>query len=211
MAVDQTEPVTSALRYISHPNVLIDPDVPVPDWSLNAEGQRRAQAMTTMAWTASIGRIISSDETKARMTADILAAALGLEVEVRPETGEIDRSATGYLSHERHSELARRLFAEPDVSAEGWETATDAQARVVSALTDVLAAPPADETSDVAVIGHGGVGTLLYCHLAGLGIDVVHDQPGQGHFWTYNRASQQVQHTWQAIDHDGLTDADQPN
>jgi hypothetical protein len=40
---------------------------------------------------------------------------------------------------------------------------------------------------------------------------VVHDQPGQGHFWTYNRASQQVQHTWQAIDHDGLTDADQPN
>jgi broad specificity phosphatase PhoE len=133
VAVDQTEPVTSALRYISHPNVLIDPDVPVPDWSLNAEGQRRAQAMTTMAWTASIGRIISSNETKARMTADILAAALGLEVEVRPETGEIDRSATGYLSHERHSELARRLFAEPDVSAEGWETATDAQARVVSA------------------------------------------------------------------------------
>lgn len=207
MAVDQNEAVTSPLRYISHPNVLIDPDVPVPQWSLNAEGEQRARVMTTMAWTASIGRIISSDETKARMTADILAAALGLEVEVRPETGEIDRSATGYLSHDRHHELAQRLFAEPDVSAEGWETAVDAQARVVAALADVLAAPPTAATPGVAVVGHGGVGTLLYCHLAGLEIDLGHDQPGQGHFWTYDRTTQQMQHSWQAIDHDGEIDS----
>ena len=56
------------------------------------------------------------------------------------------------------------------------------------------------------MIGHGGVGTLLYCHLAGLPIDAVHDQPGQGHFWTYDRATALVLHPWLAIDHDGSAD-----
>ena len=50
------------------------------------------------------------------------------------------------------------------------------------------------------VVGHGGVGTLLYCHLARLGIDRGHDQPRQGNYWSYDRRSGRVLHPWRPID-----------
>jgi len=76
----------------------------------------------------------------------------------------IDRSATGYLPAAEHERVADALFAHPDVSASGWETATGAQARIGGALDDVLSAAATD--GDIAVIGHGAVGTLWWCHLS---------------------------------------------
>jgi broad specificity phosphatase PhoE len=74
----------------------------------------------------------------------------------------------------------------------------DAQARVVAALDDLLALD--DARHDVAVIGHGGVGTLWWCHLAAESIDRRWDQPGQGHFFTVERASRRPLHHWVRID-----------
>lgn len=184
------------LRYISHPNVHIDPNVEVPKWHLSDQGRRRATAMLDQPWVGDITRVISSDETKARETASLLAGHLGLDIEVRPATREVDRSATGFVAGEVHAALAARLFAEPDRSADGWETAAHAQRRMVDALADLLA----DDAGDIAVVGHGGVGTLVLCHLAGDAIDQRHDQPGQGHYWTYDRSSAAVVHRWVPID-----------
>ena len=184
------------LRYITHPDVEIDPDLPVPTWGLSAEGRRRAAVMVTQTWARSLGSVVSSSETKALQTARLLADHLGIEVEVRPSTGEIDRSATGFVSEGRHEELADRFFSEPGSSAEGWETAHDAQNRIVEAVADLVT----DSEHDVAVVGHGAVGTLLMCHLAGLVIERRHDQPGQGHFWTLDRATRRLLHGWRPID-----------
>jgi broad specificity phosphatase PhoE len=186
----------SHLVYVSHPNVQIDPAVPVPDWGLSAEGRRRTQLMLGQVWISSIGRVVSSPERKARETADLIADHLGLEVEVRAATGEIDRSSTGFVSHERHEALADRLFGEPDLSADGWETARDAQSRIVTALDDLLV----DDGGSDVVVGHGGVGTLLFCHLARLDIARQHDQPGQGHHWAFDRSSGAVVHRWRPVD-----------
>ncbi|MFT7649139.1 MAG: broad specificity phosphatase PhoE [Candidatus Poriferisodalaceae bacterium] len=191
----------SVLRYISHPAVNIDPDVPVPDWGLSPEGQLQAEAMLEQPWVASITRIISSSERKALEAAEVLANYLELEVEIRPETGETDRSSTGYVSDKRHEALADQFFASPTESAEGWETALDAQLRMVDALRDLIRRPPRNETrlGDVAVIGHGGVGTLLMTHLAGLETSREHDQPGAGHYWSLNRRTGDVLHHWLPI------------
>ena len=190
----------AVLRYLSHPQVTVDPDVPVPRWSLSPEGRRRVEIMAEeQPWVATLGRVVSSGETKARQTARLLARRLGpdVEVEVRPETGEIDRSATGFVSPGEHEELADALFAQPEVSARGWERAVDAQARMVAALADLLdPATPAD----IAVVGHGGVGTLWWCHLAGLAIDRRHDQPGQGHHWALDLTTGRPIHPWRPID-----------
>ncbi len=194
------------LRYLSHPNVDIDPEVPVPSWGLNEEGRRRARTMLDQPWVSAVGRVVSSGETKAIETAELLAARLGLEVEVRPGSGETDRSATGFVEHDRHERLADRFFAEPTRSADGWETAEAAQLRVVTAVADLLD----DGDRDVAVIGHGGVGTLLLCHLAGLPISRRHDQPGQGHYWTFDRAARLIVHRWFPIDDLGPPPGDPP-
>ena len=186
----------SVLRYVTHPNVLVDPDTPVPHWRLNDLGRARVHAMLSQPWVPRVQRLVSSGETKAIETASILAGHLDLDVDVRPDTGEIDRTSRGYVSSERHESLADRWFSNPAESAEGWERAVDAQSRIVGAVADLL---DPDGPSTV-VVGHGGVGTLLYCHLMNQPIARRHDQPGQGHYWSFDVDSGQMLHGWRAID-----------
>ncbi|MFV0258240.1 MAG: histidine phosphatase family protein [Acidimicrobiales bacterium] len=190
------------LRYITHPNVEVDAATPVPHWHLNATGRQRAELMLDQPWVIDIVRIVSSDETKAIETAAVLAGAVGLDVEVRPGIGEIDRSATGFVPPDVHAELTDAFFAFPDRSVRGWETAQDAQRRIVAGLADLLApaTPDRADDGDTVVVGHGGVGTLWLCHLTGDTIDQRHDQPGQGHYFSVDSASGRVLHGWRPID-----------
>ncbi|OYU76295.1 MAG: hypothetical protein CFE32_10850 [Alphaproteobacteria bacterium PA3] len=56
------------VRYLTHPQVLIEPDKPVPSWSLNETGRARVQALAAnLGVLAATTRIISSDETKAQV------------------------------------------------------------------------------------------------------------------------------------------------
>ncbi len=70
--------------------------------------------------------------------------------------------------------------------------------RIVTALEDLLDAAAAGP--DIAVVGHGGVGTLWYCHLAGVPIERRWDQPGQGHYLTVDGASRRRQRGWRPIE-----------
>nr|WP_304504803.1 histidine phosphatase family protein [Defluviimonas sediminis] len=183
---------------MTHPEVVIDPAVPVPDWGLSDRGRARVAALAARGWPEGTGRIVASTERKARETAELLAAPLGLEVELRPAQGEIDRSAAGYVPHDRHEALADRFFARPDESAEGWETARAAMARVRADLQVILAG---HRGGDLLIVGHGGVGTLLYCHFAGLAPARAHDQPaGGGCVFAVDLASGRPLHPWRRIE-----------
>ncbi|OWY62709.1 histidine phosphatase family protein [cyanobacterium TDX16] len=184
------------LHYVSHPEVVVDPETPIPRWGLSPLGLQRARAMLDQAWVADVGRVVSSDETKALEAASVLAEHLGLDVEVRPGTGENDRSATGFLPPEEFEQIADRFFAEPEVSVRGWERAVDAQARIVAGLADLL--DPGVE-HDVAVVGHGGVGTLWWCWLVDEPISRRHDQPGQGHRFTVDLATGRPTSGWRTL------------
>jgi broad specificity phosphatase PhoE len=164
--------------YITHPQVRIDPAVPVPRWGLSDIGRARAETAATQPWIRQLGRIVSSDETKAIELAEILAEAAGVKVEIVEEAHENDRSATGFLPPPEFEKAADWFFAHPEESFHGWERATDAQARIVSVVKRVLA--DHDPSTPIAFIGHGGVGTLLRCRLAGLPIARRHDQPPNG-------------------------------
>lgn len=164
--------------YITHPQVKIDPDVPVPKWGLSDVGRVRAEAAAARPWARDIRRIVSSDETKAIEMAGILAEAAGIAVEIVAGAHENDRSATGFLPPPEFEKAADWFFAHPQESFHGWERAVDAQARIVSVVNTVLAGH--DLTQPIAFVGHGGVGTLLRCHLAGLPIARDKDQPPNG-------------------------------
>lgn len=165
------------VRYLTHPEVRIDPNVEVPHWGLSDTGRARAKALAVSGALAGTTRVISSDEVKAIETAEPIAAALGFPVEIRPAMHENDRSATGFLPPAEFEATADAFFARPDDSVRGWETARTAQARIVGEVRACLAGHAG---GDVLLVGHGGVGTLLYCALAGLEIDRRHDQVGGG-------------------------------
>jgi broad specificity phosphatase PhoE len=188
--------------FITHPDVVIDTAVPVPDWALSERGRARMRAMTVRPWARGVRRIFASNERKARDAAQILADGIGLGgYRVIVELGENDRSATGFLAKDEFEATADAFFAQPLQSIRGWEPAADAQARIVDAVEQTVSQTP--EGADIAIVGHGGTGTLLYCHLAGLPIDRRYDQPATngGNWLAFDRASRKLLHYgWQSID-----------
>jgi len=170
--------------YLTHPEVQIDPAVPVPDWGLSDLGTKRSQAAADLEWAADIRHVVSSAERKAIETAEIFAERHGLSVSTVVATHENDRSATGFVPPEEFEDLANAFFAKPDQSIQGWERAMDAQARIVAAIKEFLAG--IDPGEPVLFCGHGGVGTLLKCHLMGTPISRQHDQQGGGHWYRFD-------------------------
>ncbi|KQV84227.1 histidine phosphatase family protein [Rhizobium sp. Root1220] len=185
--------------YITHPQVKIDPDVPVPKWGLSDLGAARAREAAERAWARQLRRIISSDETKAIETARMLASAPGIAVEITAGMHENDRSATGFLPPPEFEKAADWFFANPENSFRGWERAGAAQRRIVSAVESVLAGH--DASQPIAFIGHGGVGTLLKCHLEGRPIGRDRDQPaGGGNLYCFSLADRRLSCEWTAIE-----------
>ena len=164
--------------YLTHPQVQIDPTIPIPDWSLSAIGRRRIADALERSWLKTVRRIVSSEERKAVETAEIISDVLGIAVEIRPLMGENDRSSTGFLPPEQFEAAADEFFARPARSWHGWETADDAQARIVEAVGQVLVDHPDDRP--VLFVGHGAVGTLLKCRIADRPISRTQDQPAGG-------------------------------
>lgn len=186
--------------YITHPQVKIDPDVPVPKWGLSDIGSARARKAAESDWVRRLRRIVSSDETKAIETAEILAAAAGIDVEVIHGMHENDRSATGFLPPPKFEEAADWFFAHPEESFKGWERAIDAQSRIVSAIDRILSAH--DLNAPIAFVGHGGVGTLLKCHLGSKPISRTRDQTGGGggNLYAFSLADRRLSCEWTPVE-----------
>jgi len=185
--------------YLTHPQVTIDPAVPVPRWGLSDRGRARVEAMLERRWLRSIERIVSSDERKAVETANIIAASIGLAGEIGEAMGENDRSATGFLEPTAFEAAADRFFAEPEESWNGWERAIDASERIGRAVDRVLASHPAEKS--ILLVGHGAVGTLLKCRFAGRAISRAEDQPGGGgNIFAFSLADRALLCDWTPMD-----------
>jgi broad specificity phosphatase PhoE len=190
--------MTFVVRYLTHPQVQIEPSVAVPSWSLSAVGRARAEAFAGRQCLSGTTQIVASGERKAIETAEIIAATLKLDVEVREGMHENDRSATGFLAPDEFETVADRFFAQPSVSIRGWERAVDAQSRIVREVDHILARKV---KGDVLIVGHGAVGTLLLCHYSGFAIQRIHDQPaGGGCCFAFAKEDRHLLHPWRRME-----------
>ncbi len=155
------------------------------------------QTLASTGWPRGTAHIATSAEPKAAQAAAILAAPLGLSVEIRPRMHENDRASTGYLPGPEFEAMADAFFANPHVRIRGWESAADAQSRIVAEVAAFLATCP---PGDVLIVGHGAVGTLLICHLAQIPISRAHDQPPTrgGNVFAFECKTKTLVHRWQA-------------
>jgi hypothetical protein len=142
--------MTSLVRYLTHPQVKIDPAVPVLSWGLNDVGRARTEALANTGKLVGVTQVISSGERKAIETAEIIAAKLDIDIEVREAMHENDRSATGFLVPDEFEAVTDQFFMQPFVSIRGWERAIDAQSRVVREVEPVLAR---NRSGDVIFVG----------------------------------------------------------
>ena len=206
--------MTQIARYLTHPQVIIDPDIPVEKWGLNTIGQARVDALvlTVATETNHVLRrtklIVSSAETKAIETAKPIAEALDCTLIIRHQMHENDRSATGFLPPDEFETVADQFFAHPDKSICGWETAITAQNRMLleveTCLTDTNFAKTGE--GDVLFVGHGAVGTLLYCAYSDQAIDRSLDQgltagrSGGGNVFTFDLKTLKALSHWQPME-----------
>jgi broad specificity phosphatase PhoE len=191
--------------YLTHPQVDMEPDRPVPLWRLSSTGRNRVGALLEKPWLHGIERIVSSAETKAVETASIIAAPLRVPIEIDEKMGENDRSSTGFLPPEEFELAADRFFGEPEKSWSGWERAVDAAARMEVAAEKWLRA----SNKTTLFVGHGAVGTLLKCRIAGYPIARTHDQPpGGGNIFAFGIASRELLCDWTPMEtFEGVTNA----
>ncbi len=123
---------------------------------------------------------------------------------------ENDRSATGFLHADEFETVANQFFTHPEKSVRGWETAAAAQSRIITEVRECLREHP---ETDILFVGHGGVGTLLFCHLSGLPISREYDQGsgGGGCFFEFQSLQSKPKSGWQPLenlinlDQDGTT------
>ena len=142
--------------FLTHPQVAIDPAIPVPDWTLSQLGAERMVRFAASPVLARVTAIYSSGERKAVDTARILSERTGIPFSVVAALHENDRSATGYLPPEQFEAVADRFFAEPQTSVLGWERAVDAQSRIVACIHEIVERDAT--TGDIVIAAHGGVG-----------------------------------------------------
>jgi hypothetical protein len=111
--------MTNLVRYLTHPQVNIDPAIPVPSWSLSEAGRARTNAAASTGRLSGTTQVIFSGERKAIEAAEIIAAKLNVDVEVREAMHKNDRSATGFLLPDEFKAVANQFFAQPNISIRG--------------------------------------------------------------------------------------------
>ncbi len=139
------------------------------DLPLNAAGRAQAaklsQELSALAFTAAY----SSDLTRARETAEILAAPRGLRVQLDPRLREISLGVwEGQLATEIVSrypaEWAERQRDPLNARAPGGETVAEVARRTAEAATAIAQAHPAGL---VLVVSHGVALATLLCQARG--------------------------------------------
>jgi broad specificity phosphatase PhoE len=158
------------------------------------------QRLLCQDWLAHVEAIYCSTEQKAIDGATILSEATGIPLHLVAALGEHARSATGYLPSVEFNATVEACFARPHERVRGWERAIDAQARIVEAVTHLASTAPG--TGPIAVVSHGGVGALLFCHLIGVPISRTAEQPGVsgGNYFLFAMPAGLLLHGWKPIE-----------
>jgi len=156
----------SRLILVKHSAVDVVPDQPPATWRLSADGRARCAALADRLAPFRPERITSSVEPKARETAELVAARLGIPLGTAPDLHEHDRRNTAFLGANVFDAAVARFFAEPDALVLGHETAAAAARRFDRAVVAV-AAESTGETTCV-IVTHGTVIALFVAAHAGI-------------------------------------------
>ena len=151
------------LILVRHANPEIEPGAEASTWRLGETGRRRYGLLACRLRGFNPSVVWSSREAKAVETAEIVAAAFEVAVEVAAGLEEHHRSGVPFFSTEAEFERAvGEFFSNPDRLVLGTETAEQALSRFAAAVDAVVK----EGQNDIIVVTYGTVMTL---YLASVG------------------------------------------
>ncbi|HEX6797979.1 MAG TPA: histidine phosphatase family protein [Ktedonobacterales bacterium] len=159
------------LILVRHSLPTVVPGADAADWRLSDEGRARAVTLAEQLADYGPSQIASSDESKARETAEIIAERLGgVLVVSEPGLREHDRRGAPYFGDERAFQATMaRFFTAPEELIYGRETAAQARARFAAAVSRIIAQSLVDR--DIMVVTHGTVMALYLASISDTGSD----------------------------------------
>jgi broad specificity phosphatase PhoE len=140
------------LLLVRHSEPQLDPAVPSEEWRLSEEGRRRCGPLAERLAELEPRALLSSTEPKARETAELVAPALGLDVQLSDGVRETARRTVGWLERAEIDRAIRELFDRPDEVVFGEESAAAALARFEHAVAGL--------PEPAVVVTHGTVLSL---------------------------------------------------
>lgn len=152
------------LILVKHSVPEIEADQPANTWKLSKEGRLRARRLAEQLKSFDPEVIISSDEPKAKETAEIVASQLQLAMQIVHDLHEHARSHVPYLSHDAFQISMRDFFQKPDELVFGEETASQAYTRFYRAVHAVL---NEHRNKTIVIVTHGTVISLFVSRLTG--------------------------------------------
>ena len=134
------------------------------DSPLTARGREQAAAVAEELATVKFDRIVSSDLSRTRDTAEVIAKRQGKPVEIVPELREIDvGDRTGKTFDETRG--LPNWSDDGFVSWPGGENLDQVLARTLGAIERLTRESPG---KTILVVGHGGVNRILLSHFLGI-------------------------------------------
>lgn len=146
------------LILIKHAKPAVDEGVPSHEWRLSEEGRRRCEPLAARLKAHDPSAVISSDEPKALETAQIIAGAMGMQVEQEPGFGEHDRSNVPMMLSRDFISTMALFFKDRGRLVIGRETAEQAAQRIAQAIDRAIESHPA---GNIAIVTHGTVLALF--------------------------------------------------
>jgi probable phosphomutase (TIGR03848 family) len=143
----------------------------MPGVHLNERGLKQAEALVPALQKAPLKAIYSSPLERARETAEPLARALGLEVQLVPDLADVEVGewAGRTLKSVRRLKVWKVVQGQPSAFRfPGGESFIEAQARAVEALNAIAARHPEEL---VACFTHADVVRLVTAHYLGMSLD----------------------------------------
>ncbi len=147
------------------PKRIVNEDGTAADPPLSAEGKRQAAKMAAWMKSEAFDHIYASPMKRAYQTAEPLAAAAGLEIQIRPGIAEYDRDSSYYIPveqlKEEDYERWRALMQGNYNDEAGFE---EFHTAVVDTVEEIISH---NKGGKVAVVCHGGVINVWTAHVIG--------------------------------------------
>jgi broad specificity phosphatase PhoE len=140
------------LLLVRHSAPELDPSTPSEEWRLSEDGRRRCRPLAERLARYEPRVLLASSEPKARETAELVAPALGLEVQLSDGLRETERRTVGWLTPEDLDRRIWELFERPGDVVFGEESAAAALARFEAAVAGL--------PEPAVVVTHGTVLSL---------------------------------------------------
>ena len=154
------------LIYLTHPAVNIDAKTPIDEWSLSEKGWEQAKQSLELSFWKDVDVLYASTELKAYSMAEMIAEEFDIVFDDSHRILDLGETrGRSFIPPDQFEEAVKEWYRDLDNNINGWEP-INAMSKRVSDCIDKLMSHHQDDT--VAVVGHGGSGTMVKCHIQGV-------------------------------------------